>query len=622
MPENNQIFSLEKFERHVHLREHELAARELLSLLNFLDSHYGAWGDIGTRPSNDRTRDRADMHVITRAAAAVSSLFADPDFKINIQGWGSFVFYHRWLTILFGASDFANADHVLHLMKNTDSEQGRMTFDDAALIKFSLLYSGDSNIPLQAEAFWTKNPTFAAGLCMALLSSRLTISGQALEKKEWLLEWLPKKLEEIELHDALLPYIHDVWMHCSYAFGENKHDIKASINRTFRKRLLKNGCEEPQLAEERAIREKPVMVIPLEWFTSKHAMYRCYSTAIRMLRNKFRIIAVATPIVIDDISREIFDDIIEIDRAPVLLQVQTAVEKINQLEPDIIYYPSVGMQLMVVALATLRLAPIQCMGLGHPASSRSDMMDYVISPTSLFKDTSRFSEKLIGVPDDAIPMVLPHGAIRVEPALRTDPDQIRIAVTASVMKLNPVFLRTCAEIANRSDMPIVFYFFVGHGIGVTRHYISNQIDSYLKNAVVFPHSNYDSYIENLNQCDIFINPFPFGNNNGIVDTVRQGLPGICMDGGEPHSHSDTLFFNLLGLPGWTITNSIDNYIDATVRLANNHDERLSLGEKLLTIDPDKLLFDGSPEKFSEAIWEITQNHESLQMNEADLIQLP
>lgn len=611
MSDNNPIFSLEKFEAHVHRREHEFAARELLSLLNFLDSNYGAWGEIGTRPSDDRTRDRADMHVITRTAAAISSLFADPDFKINIQGWGSFVFYHRWLTILFGASDFANADHVLHLMKNPESEAGRMTFDDAALIKFSLLYSGDSNIPLQAEAFWAKNPTFAAGLCMALLSSRLTITPQALEKKEHLLEWLPERLKEIELHDALLPYVHDVWMHCSYAFTEKKHDIKGALNTLFRKRLLATGCQEPELPEKRELKKKPTMIIPLEWFTSKHAMYRCFSPAVRALKNDFTIIAVATPVVIDDISREIFDEVIEIERGPVLQQVAQAVEKINDKQPDIIYYPSVGMQLMVVALTTLRLAPLQCMGLGHPATSQSDYIDYVITEKGNVGNPQCFHEKLYLLKNYSMPATPPENVTRIPADIRQKPDSIRIAITASVMKINPLFLKICQHINEQCNRNITFCFFIGHGIGISRHYSANAISRYLPNAIIYPHSNYDNYIRNLNTCDMFLSPTPFGNTNGNVDTVRQGLPGICMDGGEVHSHVDAEYFSRFGLPDWTIATTHGEYINAALQLVHDDELRIELSEKLLSTNIDDILFSGDTTPFLASMKYIYKHHDDM-----------
>ena len=35
---------------------------------------------------------------------------------------------------------------------------------------------------------------------------------------------------------------------------------------------------------------------------------------------------------------------------------------------------------------------------------------------------------------------------------------------------------------------------------------------------------YEDYLARA-RCDLFLDPFPYGNTNGIVDTVSQGLPG-------------------------------------------------------------------------------------------------
>ena len=36
----------------------------------------------------------------------------------------------------------------------------------------------------------------------------------------------------------------------------------------------------------------------------------------------------------------------------------------------------------------------------------------------------------------------------------------------------------------------------------------------------------------LNDMDMFLSPFPFGNTNGIVDAFTAGLPGVCKTGRE------------------------------------------------------------------------------------------
>ena len=59
-------------------------------------------------------------------------------------------------------------------------------------------------------------------------------------------------------------------------------------------------------------------------------------------------------------------------------EMKKCVGLILKQKPDMILYSSLGMQNAVIPLATLRLAPIQMMVLGHPAPSRMPEIDYVI----------------------------------------------------------------------------------------------------------------------------------------------------------------------------------------------------------------------------------------------------
>lgn len=54
---------------------------------------------------------------------------------------------------------------------------------------------------------------------------------------------------------------------------------------------------------------------------------------------------------------------------------RTAVERIAATRPDMVYYPSIGMDPNIIALVNLRLAPIQIISLGHPATSNTDTID-------------------------------------------------------------------------------------------------------------------------------------------------------------------------------------------------------------------------------------------------------
>jgi hypothetical protein len=606
---NPKDFSLERFEHLAYRRQYEEGAREMMKLLALLDRQYGALGGLGGAPSGQALAEQRDAHFATRIAGALTAMFADPAFHLSPSGFRQLVLWQRWLAVIFGASPYGNADHVLHLLNLKDfGERSQITLDDRNLLKFFLLYSPDSAIPLQPELFWNKNKALAASFFMALLSPRIVVSQQAHEKKEALLEWLSPRLGEVSFDDFPHGIVHDVWMHCSYADRADKHAIKGAINRLIRDRMLKDGVHDVEGSPP--ARDKPLLMVILEWFNSKHSIYRTHSLSMAALKEHYRLVGVAFGDSTDEITRAVFDEIRVFGKDAALLnRLRQTRELVEELRPDIVYYPSVGMFQETVFLTNLRLAPMQMAALGHPATTHSPFIDYILVEEDYVGDPDCFSERVVAVPRDSIPYRPPAECPRIQAEIRTAADPVRIAVAATVMKLNPRFLQTLRRIQNESRTPVEFHFFTGHAIGMGKIYVQNLVRRFLpERAVVYPHTPYEGYLRNINRCDIFLNPFPFGNTNGIVDTVRQGLPGVCLTGAEVHSHIDQGMFERLGLPEWLVARTLDEYVTAAVRLCEDQQLRVDLSRQILTTDPDNVLFQGKPEKFAAAVRWLHESH--------------
>lgn len=126
-----------------------------------------------------------------------------------------------------------------------------------------------------------------------------------------------------------------------------------------------------------------------------------------------------------------------------------------------------------------------------------------------------------------------------------------------------------------------------------------------RNACALKHQNYHSYMKVIADCDMFLNPFPFGNTNGIVDTVWAGLVGVCKTGREVHEHIDEGMFHRLGFPEWTIAKTKEAYVDAALRMIEDKEERDALTAQLAGPQAiEKLIFKGRPEILGERIEEI------------------
>lgn len=599
-------FNLDTFERHVHRREYEPAAREFLGLLHTLDANYGATGDgFRAQLTGEFRPDEVDDHLTTRIAAATAFLFSDENFKLSPEGLAQLLTWQRWISTLFAASPFRNADAVLRALNSAD-EPDALVVPAEDLEKFCLLYGPESRMPLDIDALWESSPPLAAGLALVLLAPRFLGTTVAHEKRELLLPWLARKLPDIEDLD-LLPtgILHDVYMHCSYADRADKHDIKKGINALIRRKLEAKGIYPLKPPAPLAEGAKPVLLVVLEWFNASHSIYRTHSRTLEAARRKFEVVALGHDFV-DRAGREVFDTFIELPRAGLYEQLDFIRNTARARGAHALYMPSVGMHALTMFLANMRIAPVQAMALGHPATSHSPTMDYVVVEEDYLGDPACFSEQLLVLPRDGMPYRPSANARALDlPPRRPDyPETVHIAVAATTMKLNPRFMEACTRIADQVAKPVHFHFLAGQAVGWVYVQVARLVKHYLgERATVHPHQPYEQYMQRIAGCDLFLNPFPFGNTNGIVDTVTAGLIGVCKTGREVHEHIDQGMFERLGLPSWLVAGTVDDYVKAAVRLIGDDDTRVSLARELANPQAVQKFFVGRPEIFGEMLYE-------------------
>ena len=131
-----------------------------------------------------------------------------------------------------------------------------------------------------------------------------------------------------------------------------------------------------------------------------------------------------------------------------------------------------------------------------------------------------------------------------------------------------------------------------------------MIHRYLPDAEIYAHQPYPDYLATFSRCDMFLSPFPFGNTNGITDAVTVGLPGVCKTGPEVFEHIDEALFRRVGLPDWSIAASVEGYVAAAIRLADDYAERAALYQRLERPERLNALFEGSPECLGERLHQI------------------
>jgi HMW1 domain 2 len=447
----------------------------------------------------------------------------------------------------------------------------------------------------------------ATSLGVSMVSAAVHISPAAHEKRERLLEWLPGALDTIDDLDELpTAAVCGAYMHCSYSTSPDRHAIKRSINRLVRKKLDTLGLlgHEASVARTRIKGRKPVMLVVLEWFSGGHSIYRTHSRTMLAARKHFEVVAIGEAQHVDDAGRAIFDRFVEFEHPEYIGDCIRQIQDIATREkPDVLYIPSVGMFSHTIFLANLRVAPLQIAGLGHPATMHAAHMDYVSVEEDFVGDPACFSEKMLRLPKDGQPYVPSKLLTNVVPSVPARGDVVNIGVTASAMKINPHFLETCKTIADTARVPVKFHFMTCWNESIDLAYVRKSIYATLPESKVdvYGSLSYPDYLKILNTMDMFVSPFPFGNTNGIVDSFTVGLPGVNLCGPEVFEHIDSGLFERAGLPSWLTTHSVDDYVHAAARLAEQHDEREALRQRLIDEKAVERIFVGRPEAFGEGV---------------------
>ncbi|MBV8625116.1 MAG: peptide transporter [Herbaspirillum sp.] len=608
----DEIFSLEKFEYLCYSRQQEPAARELVRLLVLIDRQYGQLSDqfsLSVSPAVPAAE--LEQHILTRITAAISALFSDPSFHVSPDGFGQLINFQRWLAALFGASHFINADHILRSLKLGGPHNEVFEVRPLDLVKFCLLYSPESELPLDVEMLWAQNKPLAAALFLALMSPRFLGTPAAHSKREALLGWLPQRLLELDSLDGLpVAVLHDVYMHCSYADLPQRHRIKGAINALIDKKLRQEGLLDLHHEGDGRVNGKPVMLVLLEWFSGGHSIYRTHSKTLEAARRHYHVVAVGYEANTDELGRAVFDAFVDLGKPADLLGCLRQLRDLAQeRRPQVFYMPSVGMFPITMFAANLRVAPLQVAALGHPATTCSARIDYISVEEDFVGDPACFTEQLLRLPADGQPYrpsAIPFEVPRIQ---RIEQPYVNVAIAATTMKLNPRFLMACQKIVELAARPpggqpgkqVRLHFLVGQAQGLLYPQLQRLILRYIPSAQVYAHQPYQQYLTIFNQCDMFLSPLPFGNTNGIIDAFTVGLPGVCKTGPEVFEHIDEGLFRRVGLPDWTIAATLDEYILAAVRMATDYAARAALYAHLA--DPQYLqrLFEGRPESLGDAL---------------------
>ncbi|NBQ76056.1 MAG: hypothetical protein EBU14_11980, partial [Acetobacteraceae bacterium] len=538
-----------------------------------------------------------DIEILaTRLTATMARIMTNPAIRFDGDAALRFAAIARVSDNLHAVSGFGCSDHILRMLGAGDTEGllrlGRE--DREAFTKAWLLFSVDSGLPIDVAALLNTPPPLALLAAMSLISQKPILTEAGHKRREALVS-LAARLKPVHLPLSVdhLVLLSAAWMLCSYAGARDKHGIKPVLNKVLRDWGGGIGISDATMPAPRPRLDRPTLLIAAEIMHSNHVQYRYFGQYLRQLRQRFRLVLLTEESQADAPVRSLYDEVHVFKREAEAGYLTKVAAIIKSIAPDMIFWLSVGMRHWGPVLANFRLAPIQFAGLGHSASTFCDTIDYYFTEEGYVGDPSLLSEQLVLLPDDSLIFEKSPHYEPLAPSIRETATPLRVALPSNLLKLNPHFIGVLRRIREKARRPIQFRVFPNVS-GLELIATKRVFERHLPGSIVHPVMPYPAYLARLNECDVNLSPFPFGGLHSVVDSLRQGVPVVALEGLDLHARTDSMLLRRLGMPEWLIAQDEEAYIAAALRVIDHDAERVALSRQALALDIDRVLFgDGS-----------------------------
>jgi len=227
---------------------------------------------------------------------------------------------------------------------------------------------------------------------------------------------------------------------------------------------------------------------------------------------------------------------------------------------DILVYPELGGDGRTLLLAALRLAPIQCAGWGHPATTGLETIDYFFSSELAEPPdgASHYSEHLVllpGIGIDYEPPGRPPTANResLRAAFGLPAGSHLYLFPHSVYKIHPDNDLVLGEVL-AADPQGVLLLFPGHTPGITHQFLQ-RLERHLRSigidirarVTLLPFVTRETYLAINAACDVMVDSLHWSGGNTSLDAIAAGLPIATLPGSLMRGRQTLSMLTAMGL---------------------------------------------------------------------------
>ena len=268
----------------------------------------------------------------------------------------------------------------------------------------------------------------------------------------------------------------------------------------------------------------------------------------------------------------------------------TISQQVIKDEIEVLIYTDIGMKPMMTKLACLRLAPVQCVTLGHPITSGISTIDYYISRDLMEPQNAQehYTEKLFLLPNIGLylePQKLPENP-KQRSDYNLDNDSILYLCCQSLFKYLPqfdyIYPQIALEVANAKfvfiEFPISEY--VNQ---LFQERLANAFGQYQLNyqdyCLILPRLNDEEFTSLMLIADIFLDTFTWSGDNTTRLAVNCDLPIVTCPGEFMRGRHSYGILKMIEVEE-TIASTEEEYIKISIELGKNSQWRTTVQEKI------------------------------------------
>jgi len=118
--------------------------------------------------------------------------------------------------------------------------------------------------------------------------------------------------------------------------------------------------------------------------------------------------------------------------------------------------------------------------------------------------------------------------------------------------------------------------------------LERSLTSKLERVVIHEPASYEIYLSKLNQMDLCLSPFPYGNGNGNIDIFSLGIPFVALESDPVTGLQDRALIREAEAPLSGLALSVEDYCAKAIDLIDDQARRFEFEKEMQSVNLNKI----------------------------------